>query len=198
MKKKIGRLSTARESKVAQMKYEFLNEKEIFYIDEISEKAERIYGKEDSYLRLSLISDLTEVLDWWRSWEESEKDDYRKVEYIEHLKDSMPSLLFVIHKSCNEEKFDLLGEYNYQNSFTKNKENLTPLNYFLTIRFNRSAKEMERYFYHVIKVICGDALAGACVSMEYIYMIIEELGITLEEVLEYTWNKYIKWEKGLT
>ena len=183
------------------MEYEFLNEKEIFYIDEISEKAERIYGKEDYlYLKLRLISNLTEVLDWWQWWEGSEKDDYRKVEYIEHLKDSMPSLLFIIHKSCNEEKFDLLREYNYQNSFTKNKENLTSFDYFFTARFGRSARGMERYFYHVIKMTCNDdsPLRGACVSMEYIYMIIEELGITLEEVLEYTWNKYIKWEKDLT
>lgn len=182
------------------MKYEFLNEKEIFYIDEISEEAERIYKKSDyPYLKLRLISALTAVVDEWRQWEESEKDDHYKEEYVERLKESITSLLFIIHKSCNEDKLDLMKEYNYQNSFTKNKENLIPFDYILTIRFSKSAKGMERYFYHVIGSICDSRFptlgGGACLSMEYIYMIIEELGITLEEVLGYTWNKYIKWKK---
>lgn len=179
------------------MEYEFLNEKEIFYINEISEEAERIYGKLDYLnLKLGLIGELTAVVDEWRQWEESEKDGYYKAEYIERLKSSIPNLLFIIHESCNEEDLNLLKGYDYQNSFTKNKENLTPSDYLLTIRFSKGAKGMELYLYHVIEVICNHGpltlIAGAIMSMEYIYMIIEELGITLEEVLEYTWNEYIK------
>ena len=178
------------------MEYEFLNEKEIFYIDEISEKAERIYGKVNNHLvfNLSLISGLTAVVEEWHRWDESGKDDDYKAEYIEGLKDSIPSLLFIVHKSCGK-GFDLLREYNYQNRFTKNKENLTRFDYFLTIRFNKSAEEMKLRFYHVIERTCCidyGASAGAIEAIEYIYMIIEELGITLEEVLEYTWKKYIK------
>ena len=49
------------------MEYEFLNEKEIFYINEISEEAERIYGKLDYLnLKLGLIGELTAVVDEWR------------------------------------------------------------------------------------------------------------------------------------